>query len=324
MAASERRPRLGLALGSGAARGWAHIGVIRALEEAGLEPDVVSGTSIGALVGGAYAAGYLDGLEEWVRDLEWTDVVSLLDLKLDGGLIEGRKLFELFTRRFRDWLIEALPKPFGAVATDLYTGREIWFREGSLFAATRASIALPGLFIPVVHKDRVLVDGGLVNPVPVSLCRAMGADVVIAVDLNTDIVGKHLRREEEEGWSETLQQLLGDEFARSGFVQSLLDGALRIKGWVNEASPQKPPSLMEVMASSINIMQVRITRSRMAGDPPEAIIAPRLAELGLMEFHRAEAAIEEGRQAVARKQDELALVRGLLRHPGRKRSERAP
>ncbi len=312
VAAPERRPRLGLALGSGAARGWAHIGVIRALEEAGLEPDVISGTSIGALVGGAYAAGYLDGLEEWVRGLEWTDVVSLLDLKLDGGLIEGRKLFDLFTQRFRDWLIEALPKPFGAVATDLYTGREIWFRDGSLFAATRASIALPGLFIPVVHRERVLVDGGLVNPVPVSLCRAMGADVVIAVDLNTDIVGKHLRPQEEGNLSEILESFLGEEVGRSAFVQTLLDGALRIKGWVNEASPQKPPSMMEVMASSINIMQVRITRSRMAGDPPEAVITPRLADLGLMEFHRAELAIEEGRRAVARKHDELELVRELL------------
>ncbi len=314
--AERRRPRLGLALGSGAARGWAHIGVIRALEEAGLRPDVVSGTSIGALVGGAYAAGYLDALEAWVRDLQWTDVVSLLDLKLDGGLIEGRKLFDLFAHRFRDWLIEALPMPYGAVATNLYSGREVWFREGSLFAAMRASIALPGLFTPVVHEDEVLVDGGLVNPVPVSLCRAMGADVVIAVDLNSDIVGKHLRKAEETHWGEALEHVLGEEVSRSRFVRSLLDGAMRIKGWVEEASPREPPSMMEVVASSINIMQVRITRSRMAGDPAEAVITPRLSELGMMEFHRAECAIEEGRRAVARKADEIELVRGLL---GRRR-----
>ncbi len=310
----KRRPKLGLALGSGAARGWSHIGVIRALEDQGLEPDVISGTSIGALVGGAYAAGELDRLEEWVRALDWSDVVALLDLKLEGGLIEGRKLFDEFAREFRDWLIEALPKPFGAVATNLYNGREVWFREGSMFSAMRASIALPGLFTPVVHQGEVLVDGGLVNPVPVSLCRAMGADVVIAVDLNADILGKHLRKREED-WTDRLVELLGDEVRNSDFVQSLLNGAMRIKGWVEEATPKRPPSMMEVVASSINIMQVRVTRSRMAGDPPEALVTPRLAELGLMEFHQADLAIEEGKRAVGRKLDELDLVRHLLGRP---------
>jgi NTE family protein len=187
--------RIGLALGSGAARGWAHIGVIRELERNAIVPDVVCGTSIGSLIGAAMASGELERLEKWVRSLKWQKVISYFDLTMSGGLIKGEKLFAFFRENFRDRDIEDLDTPFGAIATELASGREIWLREGSLFEAVRASISLPGLFTPVERDDQLLVDGGLVNPIPVSMCRALGADVVIAVDLNADLLSaaRHCR-----------------------------------------------------------------------------------------------------------------------------------
>src|SRR5512139_748271 len=192
-----RKPRIGLALGSGSARGWSQIGVIRVLEQAGISPDVVCGTSIGALVGAAYAAGEIGRLHDWVKGLRWQAVVSMIDLRMNGGLIEGGKLVDFFRAHFRDEGIAKLPKAFGCVATELVSGREIWLREGPVIDAVRASIALPGLFTPVERDGRLLVDGGLVNPVPVSLARAMGADVVIAVDLNWDLIGRHQWAQDE-------------------------------------------------------------------------------------------------------------------------------
>src|SRR3990172_12372629 len=191
------KPRVGLALGSGSARGWAHVGVIRALEEAGIRPDLVCGTSIGALVAAAYVAGELENFEKWLLGLGIKDVLALLDVRLYGGMIKGERLMEFFRRNFIDRPIEDLPMPYAAVATDLNTGIEVWLRQGSTMAAVRASIALPALFTPAVHEGRVLVDGALVNPVPVSLARAMGADIVIAVDLSSDILSRRQRAEPE-------------------------------------------------------------------------------------------------------------------------------
>lgn len=283
-----RKLRLGLALGSGAARGWAHVGVIRALERAGIRPDLVCGTSTGALVGAAYAAGELERFEHWLLGLSMADVLSFMDVGLSGGVIKGERLMAFFRRNFIDRPVEDLAKPFAAVATALHTGAEVWLREGSTMAAVRASIALPVLFTPVLHQGRMLVDGGLVNPVPVSLARAMGADIVIAVDLNSDILGRHLRAGPESEvpatelseWRRKLQENL------SALIPARPDDEPRF------------PSMLDVMASSINIMQVRISRSRMAGEPPDVIVAPRLAHLGLLDFHRTKEAIEEGERAV--------------------------
>ncbi|MBS1198371.1 MAG: Patatin [Proteobacteria bacterium] len=292
-----RRPRVGLALGSGSARGWAHIGVIRALELAGIRPDLVCGTSIGALVGAAYASGELDRFEQWVLGLGIRDVVAYMDVSLSSGLIKGERLMEFFRRNFMDRAVEGLALPFAAVATSLHTGAEVWLRQGSTLDAVRASIALPGLFAPALCDGSVLVDGGLVNPVPVSLARAMGADVVIAVDLSHDILGRHLREDskpeaptgEPVDWIRKLQDNLG--------------------ALINAHSSDEPkmPSMTDVLASSINIMQVRISRSRMAGEPPDLIVAPRLAHLGLLDFHRAREAIEEGQRAVGRVAHDLPL-----------------
>jgi NTE family protein len=283
-----RRPRVGLALGGGSARGWAHIGAIRALEQAGIRPDIVCGTSIGALVGAAYAAGELDRFELWVLGLGISDVVGFMDVSLNGGLIKGERLIEFLRRNFVDRPVEALAIPFAAVATSLNTGAEVWLREGSTVEAVRASIALPALFTPVLREGVLLVDGGLVNPVPVSLARAMGAEFVIAVDLNSDLLGRHLR---EEAPPAAPAGQVGEWLRR---MQDNL-GALMPASSTEEP---KLPSLLDVVASSINIMQVRITRSRMAGEPPDAIVAPRVAHLGLLDFHRAKEAIAEGRRAV--------------------------
>ncbi len=276
------KPRIGFALGSGAARGWAHIGVIRALAEAGVVPDVMCGCSIGALVGAAYADGDFDDLEKWVSGLGWQDVVGLMDVSLSGGLIKGDKLIAFFAEHFVDKEISELTLPFGCVATELSTGREVWLREGSVAAAVRASIALPGLFEPVNQDGRLLVDGGLVNPVPVSLCRALGADIVIAVDLGSDMVGSSLKKGLETA-----------EMKGPGLKDKILV-SLGLK------REHDLPSLANVLNTSIHIMQTRIARSRLAGEPADVLISPRLAHLALMDFHRSSEAMAEGAAAVKR------------------------
>lgn len=298
-----RHTRIGLVLGGGAARGWAHIGAIRALEEAGIKPDVICGTSIGALVGAVYANGDLDWLEQWVSRLTWRTVVRLLDLRVSGGLLGGKKVIQLFANRFNGREISGLPLPYAAVATELDTGRESWLQNGSVVEAVRASIAIPGIFTPVWHDGVWLVDGGLSNPVPVSVARAMRADFVIAIDLNNDILnGRNLG-----GPPPTLQ--LPD-------TDTPPPGNLRRNGkpwphWLAPAParngddvrvPPAPsahvPSMLNAIAQSIDIMQVRITRSRLAGEPADILIQPRLGGMSIFDFHRAAPAIAEGRAAV--------------------------
>lgn len=312
--------RIGLALGSGAARGWAHIGVIRALLAAGIVPDVVCGSSVGAVVGAAYAAGRLTPFERWVRELDRGRVLRNLDLSFRSGLLKGTQFFSFMAPELPDQDIASLPKAFAAVATDLRTGREVWLREGSLHDALRASVALPGLITPAIRDGRWLVDGGLVNPVPVSLCRAMGADTVVAVDLNATLLNhreKPAEPSEEEAPPDTPRDPGSESLERVGRDDATAaethDLRAAIESWASElrgriggrssATQVSQPSLYEVLANSLNIMQLRITRSRMAGDPPDLLITPHLADFALLDLDRGAEAIEEGRRAA-----ELALA----------------
>ncbi|HEX4928791.1 MAG TPA: patatin-like phospholipase RssA [Burkholderiales bacterium] len=292
-----RKPRIGLALGSGSARGWAHIGAIRALEERGVKADFVCGTSIGALVGAVYASGQLDVLERWVGSLAWSTVVRLMDLTWKGGLIRGQRLFSLFRSIFQDREFSDLDMRFGCIATELSSGREIWIQRGKLLDAVRASIAMPGLLTPVVREGSVLVDGGLVNPVPVSMCRAFGAEIVIAVDLSWGKLGayRNLGRDvppvETPGWLERLRP-----------------------GWLAaRSSPGEGPSIpsiFEVFTTALDIVEQRVARSRLAGEPADVLITPLLPDFGTMEYHRAGEAIAEGRSAVERM---LPLIEQVVR-----------
>ena len=305
MAGAQRRSmKIGLALGSGAARGWAHIGVIKALRELGIEPDVVAGTSIGAIVGAYYAAGRIDGFHDWVQQLGRREIMGLADITVGSGLVDGQKLRNLYARHLDDTTIENLAIPFAAVATEVENGTEVWLQEGPIADALRASSAVPGLFSPVLMGGRWLADGGLVNPVPVSVCRALGAERIIAVNLNGDLLGRHARQPHDHPKSPRQR-------GPSGWITYLPDGvkertASLIKQWLPvattakrggpEADPDRP-GILDVAASAINVMQDRITRSRMAGDPPDVIITPRLAHLGLLEFDRGQEAIAKGYDA---------------------------
>jgi len=296
----ENKVKIGLALGSGSARGWSHIGVIEALQDHGIEPDIICGCSIGALVGASYAANKITALEDWVRSLSLLEIARFASLDTTfNGLINKDRLQRVLKQFIADgnFSIADLKRPFASVATDLSSGREIWFTEGLLLDAVWASISLPGLFPPVRHKNRWLVDGGLVNPVPVSVCRALGADFVIAVNLNGNLVGRHIdkpaRNNAEERsvhWSDKIPWPLG-----SGADKQ------ESKAAVNE----KAPRVFETIAGSINIIQDRITRSRMVGEPPDILITPELADIGLLEFYRAAECIDEGKESVRRALPEI-------------------
>ncbi|MFP6772534.1 MAG: patatin-like phospholipase family protein [Alphaproteobacteria bacterium] len=283
------QPKIGLALGSGVGRGWAHIGVLRGLEKAGIEVDVMAGTSIGALVAGVYLAGHLDALETWTRSLNRMRIMRYLDLSMQsGGIIGGRRLGRILNENLRDLHIEHLPKPFIVVATELTTGHEIWLRKGQLVEALQASYALPGIFPPVELDGRPLVDGALVNPVPVSVCRAMGARLVIAVNLNADMLGS------ERAQNGRIDR--GQNGANGGKENGgMLGGAGMLESLFRRDGS---PSMFNVMASALNILQDRLSRSRLAGDPPDVTIAPKVGHIGLLDFDQAEDLIELGEQAV--------------------------
>jgi NTE family protein len=276
-----QRPKLGIALGSGSARGWAHIGVLLALTEQGIAPDFVAGCSMGAMVGAAFAAGRIGQLETYALSLDWKRVVGLLDLGLRGGLIKGDRLLNMFQGQFVECQFAQLAIPFAAVATDLATGKEHWLREGLVSNAVRASCTVPGLFRPVLHEGRYLVDGSVVNPIPVSLCRAMGAEVVIAVDLGTHMGRRFpLDRHGPSAATSRRRRLFG-------FI-----------GPAPRAEMPPPPSIVDTMLGAIDVMQERIAQARLVTEPPEVVITPLLVQLGPFEYHRAAMAIAEGRAAV--------------------------
>ncbi|WP_269618105.1 patatin-like phospholipase family protein [Zhongshania sp. BJYM1] len=311
--------KVALALGSGSARGMAHIGVIQRLGELGIQPDIICGTSIGSVIAGCYLTGKLEHFTNWIQSLSTTQVLHYMSVSLTatGGVAQATRLIEFFKSEYGNPDIENLNMPFAAVATDLLRGREVWLQRGPLWDAVRASMAIPGVLTPVAFGNSWLVDGGLVNPVPVSLCRALGADIIIGVDLNSDLIGRQRVMtdtkapaneetiEEEESEEEELLPQEGEEedpffgAAFGRFATSIKEAASNFR---NTDTPKKsePPSTMGVMMSAINIMQDRITRSRLAGEPADIMLWPRLGHIGLLEFSYAAEAIVEGRDAVDR------------------------
>lgn len=285
-----------------APRGFAHIGVLRALQTRGILPDIVVGTSIGSAVGGAYVAGQLDSFETWARSLQARSVFGYLDIQLNGsGLIGGNRLAARLTEALGKAEIETLQTKFAAVATEIKTGHEIWLTRGRLVDAIRASYALPGIFSPVLIGERWLVDGALVNPVPVSAARALGAEIVIAVSLNADSIG-HGGTIAAFGTPPDPPAVLNAEPAEAtGLRRFFSERALRR----NFFGSRGTPAITTVMVEAFNIMQDRITRARLAGDPPDILIQPRIASVGLFDFHRAAETIEQGRRATERAIDAI-------------------
>jgi NTE family protein len=288
------RRKIGLALSSGVARGWAHIGALRALRRLGISIDIIAGCSAGALIGGCYLAGKLDEIESFAVSLTKAKIASFLDLHLGhGGLIKGERVVRQLRQLIGPLRIENLRVPFVAVATDLVTGHEVWLQKGDLTDAMRASFSMPGLWPPVELDGRWLADGALVNPVPIAACRALGADMVIAVNLNTDIIGKSSKPGARipaavDFEPLPISSLISDSLTRTIFRRS-----------------HDRPSIFGVMTTSLSIMQDRLTRSRLAGDPPDVHIAPRVGHIGLLEFDRAEELVREGEDAVERRRPEL-------------------
>lgn len=290
-----RKPKIGLALGSGLVRGWAHIGAIRALVRNGFKPDIIAGTSVGALAGAAYITDKLDALEDWARTLNRTSIMHYVDPQVSrGGLIGGLKLYRLMREHWGDINIETMGGPdYVAVAADMVTGHEVWIRNGNLIDAMRASFSLPGIFPPMQHQNRLLVDGALVNPVPVSACQALGADMIIAVNLNGDIVGKLRKGNNAFPTVAGFDPLNPEASPETASVSSLSRKARRLF-----SREENSPSLFGVMISAMNIIQDRLARSRLAGEPPDVLIAPRIGHIGLMEFERVEELITLGEKAV--------------------------
>ena len=288
-----KRPSIALALGGGAARGFAHIGVVRTLAAHGIVPEVIVGTSIGAVVGGCHAANQLDGFEEWARGLTVRGILSYLDVSLSGsGLIRGGHLVARLEEALHDTRIENLPIRFAAIATEFNTGHEVWLTRGRLVDALRASYALPGIFPPAQIGGRWLVDGALVNPVPVSAARALDSRLVIAVNLNSDLFGRGTiiaNHGSDDG------QAAAPEPVKSNGLRGLFGGERSLRRQV--LGRRGRPGIPTVMIEAFNVMQDRITRARLAGDPPDVLISPRLGGVGWFDFHRAAEAIQIGAEA---------------------------
>ncbi|HPF78715.1 MAG TPA: patatin-like phospholipase family protein [Alphaproteobacteria bacterium] len=303
---------IGIALGGGLARGFAHIGVLKTLNKHGIYPSIVAGTSIGALVGGAYLTGNMDNLEDWALSLNRFKIFSYLDFRVrSAGLIGGNKLESIMMQHFGDIKIEDLPHPFIAISADLLTGHEVWMRKGNLIEAMKASFALPGVFPPVKRNNRNLVDGALVNPVPVSVCQALGARLTLAVDLHADLIGKAAKP------GQNYQTVAGFDVFNEDHVplteqKKLFSGSFAKRLFRRE---EDAPSLFGVMVSALGILQDRITRSRLAGDPPDIHIKPSIGHIGMLEFERAKELIELGEEAAERALPDIQAAMQVLLTP---------
>ncbi|BBO69495.1 phosphoesterase [Desulfosarcina alkanivorans] len=322
------RKTVALVLGSGSSRGWAHIGAIEALVEEGIPIDFISGCSVGSYVGAIFASGSLDSLKHFVLSMDGRKVFSYFDVVFPrSGLLDGtKKVAELFSMHTAVERFSELNIPVMMVATDLQRGEKIVLKSGPLLPALRATMSVPGLFAPARVKGRWLVDGGVVDPVPVGVARATEADVVIAVDLNSGIASRRMRIPPVEEEVTPLQD--GPKF-KSELLVKLTDyyetAESNFKHKINELLGRDSgmPDIIDTVMSSINIMQERITRINLAVEPPDVLIQPRLGALKMMDFDQVELAIEEGYIGVREKMEDIkALLEtpstsSLLPQPGR-------
>jgi len=304
------RKKLGVALGSGSARGWSHIGVLNALAEAGITVDYIAGTSIGSVVGAVFSIGDIRGFERFVRGIDWKGIVSLIDVTFPGsGLIPGKRLFRMLSEYYRDVKIENLPVPYCAVAADVETGEEVRFTSGRIIDAVRASVSIPGIFTPFRYEGRILVDGGIVNPVPVDIVREMGADVVLAVDLNScktasvtpAPVPEPEMKTGEERESRILHMLEEKYKEITGTIKTKIDSIRSREHFLN---------ILEILDNSANIVQRSITENQFKLSRPDLIIEPRLGDFRLLDFDRGDEAIDEGYSLTCLKTDTLKDMLG--------------
>lgn len=316
--------KIGLALGSGGARGWAHIGAIRALEEAGIKINYIAGTSIGAFVGGIYAVNQLDDLEAFVTEIDWKTIISLLDVEFPTrGLLDGDKIYDLIDSFVIDCNLEETSIPFHCVATDLLTQKAIVLKTGSMVDAVRASISIPGVFTPFKREESYLVDGGVINPVPVDVVKAMGSDIVLAINLNfpyflppveteeakqvnqeTDLENKEILSEikrsqaSDQETQGTRIELLNNLKSRYAAVQETL--AEKVNNWLPDQNEDeaRTPNIFDVIGSAINIMEQQVTQINLQVHQPDILLQPRLSQYGIFDFHQADALMKEGYRCV--------------------------
>jgi NTE family protein len=286
------REGFGVALGSGGARGWCHIGALRALEEAGYSPAGAAGCSMGALVG---AAGKLAELESWARKLTRGQVLSYIDLGLgQGGLVAGRAVWKILDDLDVPERMEDLPKPFVVLATDMESGREVWIAEGNLRSAVRASIAIPGVFRPHRVDGRWLLDGGLTNPVPVSAVRALGFRRILGINPNA--------RGAQPLWTRPKGGGLWPHLVAPSVIARLPEGLRGIFATTaeaeREADDDAAPDYLQVVSVAIDILTGYLCDTRLAADPPDALLEAVLGHIGVLELDRAEEAIDAGRKLV--------------------------
>lgn len=286
-----------LVLGSGGARGHAHIGVIRAIEERGLKIKNVAGTSMGAVIGGIYAAGALDAYKEWAYRLDLPDVVKLLDFSFRGAVFKGDRVFDALSELIGHRQIEELPVGFVAVATDIDSQREVWLNDGPLFTAIQASSAVPGVFAPVRRNGRTLVDGGLVNPIPIAPTLSDDTDLTIAVNLNATS-GHHLSKPPEkrpENHAEDAEY--SNRIVR--FMAELFNG--------HKADDPELPGAREMLVRSIDVMQGGIARLKLAAYEPHVVVDIPRDCASFFEFNRAEEMAALGYENTLRALDDLGL-----------------
>lgn len=295
-------PRIGLALGSGGARGWAHLGVLRRLGELGIRPCCVAGTSIGSIAAALYATGTLDTMESLASHLDWRRVAQLfLEVNLPrSGLISGKHFIRLLKDIIPARAVSDLQIPYAAVATDLQSEKEVVLQSGSLFDAIRASIGIPGIFTPTRLNGHDLVDGGLVNPLPVSVCRSLGADLVIAVDIN--LRAAHHRRKSAKPQppdvpNPRIAKLVASVSKLMPQLQSPME--LAVNRWA--VPPKKKDdslSIFDVLTRTMRLVENQITRRELALNPPDILIQPEVGDIMTLEFHRGPEAIAAGTRAV--------------------------